>query len=120
MVRYALAKMTHYRIDALTYPHLHRGEPWSHYHASFEAHMDRWITRHNEELGAFEFIPYRHVYKECRLMAIETWERGRQLVERFQAGKPPSDQDLVMAARCCIQGVGDLWLTLSIQMGIDQ
>jgi hypothetical protein len=119
MVRYALAKMTHYRIDALTYPHLHRGEPWSHYHANFEAHMDRWITRHHEELGPFEFIPYKHVYKECRQGALDTWERGRELVERLEAHKPPSDQDCLMAARSCIQGVGDLWLTLSIQMGIE-
>ena len=50
LTRYALAKVTHYRIDALTYPHLHRGEPWASHHTAFECRMDRWIARHREDL----------------------------------------------------------------------
>jgi hypothetical protein len=132
MTRYALAKATHYRVDALTYPHLHRGAPWSHYHTSFEAHMDRWIKKHADDLGDFTFVPYSHVYKDCRKTALESWKRGAELVERLagiRAGINPAptirlpepaltDGDCLMAARSCVQGIGDLWTTLALQMGV--
>jgi hypothetical protein len=118
VVRYALAKVTHYRIDALTYPHLHKGAPWSRHHAAFEAHMDKWIQKHRAEVGSFVFEPYSHVYKCCRQGAIESWGRGEELVQRIEAGDRFTDADCLMAARSCIQGVGDLWLTVSQQMGL--
>ncbi len=119
LVRYALAKVSHYRIDALTYPHLHRGKPWSEHHTSFEKHMDKWIVRYQDDLGDFQFQPYAHVYNGCRQTAIEAWGRGLDLILLLEAGEKLKYQDCLMASRCCIQGVGDLWLTLSIQMGLE-
>jgi hypothetical protein len=116
IVRYALAKVTHHRVDALTYPHLHKGKPWSFHHASFEAHMDRWIDRHKDELGPFKFQPYRHVYKDCRETAIDAWQTGKALVEKLEGGGHVNDQDCLVAARSCVNGIGDLWLTLGLQM----
>lgn len=116
LVQYALAKMTHYRVDALTYPHLHRGAPWSKYHASFESHMDAWISKHEGELGDFAFEPYDHVYRGCRQTAIEAWIVGEELVGRLEAGEKLREVDCLLAAQRCIQGVGDLWSTVAQQM----
>ncbi len=118
LTRYALAKLTHYRIDCLTYPHLHHGKPWSEHHASFEKHMDAWINGHAWDLGDFKFEPYTHVYKECRKTALDAWKRGEELVERLEAGEKMTEEDCAIAARACVQGVGDLWLTLALQMGL--
>ena len=118
ITRYALSKLTHYAIDVFTYPHLHRGKPWSTIHHRFEEWAGRWLEAHREELGTFEFKPYSHVYKSVRLEAVEAWHRGAELVTRLEAGELLTDQDGLFAVRRCILGVGDLWLTLALQMGM--
>jgi len=80
--------------------------------------MDAWLPSHVGDLGDFSFDPYAHVYKDCRETAIEAWGRGEEMVARLEAGGKLTDQDMVMAARACVQGVGDLWTTLALQMGL--
>jgi len=118
LTRYALAKLTHYRVDAMTYPHLHRGRPWSDHHGAFEAHMDAWLPSHVGDLGDFSFDPYAHVYKDCRKTALEAWRHGEEMVKRLEGGAKLTDDELMIAACDCVQGVGDLWTTLALQMGL--
>ncbi len=118
LTRYALAKVTHYVVDSRTYPHLHRGKPWSGHHKSFEEHVGKWLVAYQYKLGPFEFRPSQHVYRNCRLESRGAWQTGLELVERLEAGHKLTDQDALVASRRCIQGIGDIWTTLSIQMGI--
>lgn len=120
MTRYALAKVTHYVVDSRTYPHLHHGKPWNQYHVPFEAKLGRWITQHQHDLGPFEFRPYRSVYKGCRTESCDAWDTGLEVVNRLESGETLVDQDCLIASRRCIQGIGDVWLTLSRQMGVCQ
>jgi hypothetical protein len=118
MTRYALAKVTHYVVDSRTWPHLHKGHPWNHYHVPFEAKVGHWLTEYQYELDPFEFGPYHHVYRSCMLESHGAWEIGLEVVNRLEAGEKLTDQDCLMASRRCIQGIGDIWLTLSQQLGI--
>ncbi len=116
--KYMLCKVSHYRIDATTYPHLHHGKPWSIHHTPFEDHMGKWLRNNQDKLGNFTFAPYKDVYKDCRKVALISWKYGLEAVNILEAGKPLPENFALMSARCCVQAVGDLWLTLALQMGI--
>lgn len=118
LVRYALAKMTHYRVDALTYPHLHRGKPWSQYHELFETQMGHFITQHAEEIGALKFEPYEDVYKGARQTALTAWSEGIDVVKLYETGGRISPEQAMELCRRCVKGVGDLWLTLAGELKI--
>lgn len=118
MLRYALAKMTHYRVDALTYPHLHRGKPWSEYHERFETEMGHFIVRHAQEIGTLKFEPYEDIYKAARKTAEQAWYEGRDLVGVYEAGGSISDEQALMICRKCVKGIGDLWMTLTMELKI--
>lgn len=112
MVRYSLAKMTHYRIDSLTFPHLHRGQPWSKYHQSFEDELGKFIVQHQDEFKDFTFTPYDDIYKACRNTALEMWPIGKDVVAKLEQGIELTDAEKFDICKKCIQGVGSLWTTL--------
>lgn len=118
MVRYCLAKMTHYRVDALTYPHLHRGQPWSLYHTKFEDHMGRFIVEHQGEIGQLEFEPYKDLYKGARETALKAWYEGRDLVAKLEQGEDVPDEAALKICLDCVKAVGDTWLTLATELKI--
>ncbi len=116
MVRYCLAKMTHYRVDALTYPHLFHGRPWSIYHHKFEADLGKFLVRNHANIGQLVFSAYKDIYKDCRKTAVEAWYVGRDVVAVFEKGEKLSDDQMLAICRTCIQGIGDLWTTLKQEM----
>ncbi|MHB1651683.1 MAG: hypothetical protein ACYCVD_04290 [Desulfitobacteriaceae bacterium] len=118
MVRYALAKMTHYRVDALTYPHLHRGKPWSEYHDLFETQMGHFIVAHAEEIGPLKFETYEDVYKGTRQTALTAWYEGGELVKLYEIGGRISVEQAIEVCRKAVKGIGDTWLTLAGEMGL--
>lgn len=116
MARYSLAKITHYRIDALTYPHLHRGNPWARHHEHFETEMGAFLVKHQDEIGALSFIPYKDVYKDSRKTALEMWYEGRDVVQALERGEQISDEQKLAICRKCVQEVGNLWITLASEL----
>lgn len=116
MVRYCLAKMTHYRCDSLTYPHLHRGKPWSEHHAPFETELGGFIVKHQDEIGKLEFKPYDDVYKSCRRTAETMWHEGLEVITALEKGEKLTDEQKLHICRICVQGIGDLWLTLAKEL----
>lgn len=118
MVRYALAKMTHYRVDALTYPHLHRGKPWNLYHEKFETQMGQFIMTHANEVGELKFSPVKDIYKAARITAIDAWYQGRDLVAIYESGGRVSDEQALEICRNAVQAIGDLWLTIGAELKI--
>ncbi len=118
MVRYTLAKMTHYRIDALTYPHLHKGRPWSKHHEAFETHMGHFIVQHAPEIGQLKFEACEDIYKAARVTALAAWYEGRDLVELYEQGKCVPDETALMVCKRCVQAVGSLWITLAQELKI--
>lgn len=116
LVRYCLGKMTHYRVDSLTFPHLHRGKPWSIHHAQFETEMGHFILANLDKIDHMEFTAYDDVYKACRKTAMEMWPLGLNIVQKYEAGTPLTDEDKTSVLRICVQGIGDLWLTLAKEM----
>lgn len=115
-LRYVLGKMTHYRVDSLTFPHLHRGQPWSKYHESFETEMGKFLAQHKDEIGEIKFEPYKDIYKSCRATAVDMWHRGLETVNRLEKGDHLTDAEKLEICRTCIKGIGDLWLTLANEL----
>lgn len=118
MARYALAKATHYRVDSLTFPHLHRGKPWSKHHQKFEDEMGAYLIQHQGEVGALVFEPYPDVYKAARKTAIEMWHEGMEVVGMLERGEELTDDLMIHVCRTCVQGIGDLWTTLAHELKI--
>lgn len=118
MLRYALAKMTHYRIDCLTYPHLHRGQPWSKHHEAFETYMGKFLVVNQGTIGQLEFTVYEDVYRGAREIALKAWYEGRDLVVKLEQGEDIPDDLALQVCRTCVKGVGDLWLTLASELKI--
>lgn len=118
MVRYSFGKNSHYRIDALTPPHLHRGKPFSLHHTEFETDMGKFITKHKDEIGNFEFHPYKDIYKDCRRTAETMWHKGLEIVDILEKGEKISDEVKLDICRICVQEVGNLWTTLGSELKI--
>lgn len=116
MVRYCLAKSTHYRVDSLTYPHLFRGKPWSLYHQKFETELGHFIAANQAKIRELEFKPYKDIYKDCRQTAVDAWYQGKDVVAAFEKGEKLADQHKLHICRMCVQGIGDLWITLAREM----
>ncbi|MDP4121325.1 MAG: hypothetical protein Q8876_09790 [Bacillota bacterium] len=118
MLRYTLAKMTHYRVDALTYPHLHKGKPWSNYHAKFEDNLGAFLIKNQSKIQ--EIVPnkYDDVYKACRKTAIKNWYDGLDYVGDLINDEKISDETKLEICTECIQGICDLWYTMSIDLKI--
>lgn len=118
MVRYSLAKATHYSIDAKTFPHLSPGKPWSDYHAKFEDHMASFITKHQNEIGSLEFIAYKDVVEDSGKITRELWYAGQEVVKVYLDGGKVSDELAMDVCSKCIKGVGDLWVTVARELKI--
>lgn len=116
MVRYCLAKMTHYRIDSLTYPHLHRGKPWSTHHQSFEDELGSFLSKHIDDIPKLAFKSYDDIYKACRATAIEMWHEGKEVVDLLESGKDLSYQQRISICIKAVQEVGNLWTTLANEL----
>lgn len=116
LVRYCLGKMTHYRIDALTAPHLHKGRPWSLHHKRYEDEMGNFSVKHQYQIGPMEFKVYKNVFDSCHQTAIEMWPIGLDIVAKYEKGTPLTDEERLNVLRICVQGVGDLWLTLANEL----
>ena len=112
MVRYSLAKATHYSIDAKTFPHLSPGKPWSDYHTKFEDHMASFLVKYQNDIGSLEFEAYEDVVKDSDKIAKELWYPGQELVKEYIAGSKVPDELAMDICRRCIKGVGDLWVTV--------
>lgn len=116
LVRYCLGKLTHYRIDLLTAPHLHHGKPWSDHHAKFEEEMGHFIVKHWDDIGTFEFTAYNDVFGDCRKTAEIMWSVGLDIVAKYENSIPLTDEEKLSVLRVCVQGIGDLWLTLAKEL----
>jgi len=103
MLRYCLGKVTHYRVDALTYPHLSHGKPWSEHHAQFETMMGAFIMKNLDKVGDFTFTAYDDVYKACHKTAMEMWPVGLEIVKKYEASLPMTDEDKLSVFQICVQ-----------------
>ena len=120
MVRYCLAKMTHYIIDGSgpTYPHLHRGKPWSEYHEKFEKQMGFFISAHAQEIGPLTFHVSSDLYKRARATAFIGWSEGLEVVKDYQANGGISQEKALHICRFALQNIGDIWTTIATEMKI--
>ena len=116
MVRYSLAKMTHYCIDSKTFPHLSPGKPWSDYHAKFEDQMVVFLTRNQGEIGPIKFAPYKDVVADSDRTAKELWQVGQGVVKDYLTGGKVSVEVAMDVCRRCVKGVGDLWMTVAEEL----
>jgi hypothetical protein len=118
LVRYCLGKMTHYRVDSLTFPHLFHGKPWSLYHAKFEDEMGRFILKHETEIEGMAFTAYKDISKDCLNTTIAAWPIGEEVVQKYKDGIKLTDEEMLDIVKICIQGIGDLWTTLMQELKI--
>ena len=116
MVRYSLAKATHYCIDSKTFPHLSPGKPWSEYHAKFEDQMAVFLTKHQSEIGPIEFTAYKDVIGDSDKIAKELWQVGQTMVKDYITGGRVSVEVAMDVCRRCVKAVGDLWLTVAEEL----
>lgn len=115
MVNYIGLMGMHYRIDALTYLHLHRGSPWSKYHEKFEEDMGHFIVNNLDQIEtiSFAFKSYKDIYKDTRKIALCSWYKGLELVKFYESGKRVFNDQAIEICKICIQGIGDIWTTLA-------
>jgi hypothetical protein len=116
MVRYCIGKMTHYKVDSITYPHNHRGKPWSSYHEKFETELGHFIAKHKDEIGEITFEPYKDVYKDSRKLSLEMWPKGRDAVAKYESGEGLTDDEKLEICRICVKAIGDVWTTLANEL----
>lgn len=122
MLRYSLAKMTHYIVDGsgCTYPHNHRGKPWSIHHIAFEDDLGNFIIKHQDELmkEKFEFKPVKDIYKYCRQGAVDMYDEGMAVVANFENKVDMTDEQKIELCKKAIQRIGDIWTTLGMEFKI--
>lgn len=113
-----LGKMCHYRIDALTYPHLHRGKPWNDYHEKFETELGKFMAAHKDEILALNLVatPYHDVYKDCRATAIEMWHEGLEVVKLYENGEKLPDGLKMSICTKAVQGIIDMWSMIAKEL----
>lgn len=116
LVRYCLGKATHYRIDALTYPHLHRGQPWSKHHEAFETELGSFLSKNRDKIGPIDFQPYKDIYKDCRNTAGDMWHLGKDVVAQLERNEVLTNEQKMDICRKCVKGVGDLWMTMAVEL----
>ena len=116
LVRYCLGKMTHYRVDALTYPHLHKGKPWSLHHKLFEEEMGRFIEKNQAGILQMDFKPYTNIFDACHKTAEAMWSVGLDIVQKYENNLPLTNEEKLAVLRICVQGIGDLWTTLANEL----
>jgi hypothetical protein len=122
MVRYSIVKSTHYLIDGSggTSPHNFRGKPWSTYHEKFELELGNWIKHNQSKLEnmEFNFKEFKDIYKSCRKTAIDRWQLGKQIVDKYEQGIKLTDEEKLEICVFCINQVGNLWTTLGKELKI--
>lgn len=116
MVRYSLAKATHYIIDSKTFPHLSPGKPWSEFHTRYEDQMAVFLTKHQDEIGSLEFTAYKDVVEDSDKIARELWKVGQVVVKDYLAGGKVSSDVAMDVCRKCVQAIGDLWTTVAEEL----
>lgn len=116
MVRYSLAKATHYIIDSKTFPHLSPGKPWSEFHAKFEDQMATFIIKHQDEIGPIEFVAYKDVVQESDAIAKDLWQVGQGVVKDYLTGGKVSVDVAMDVCRRCVRAVGNLWTTVAEEL----
>ena len=114
MSRYFLAKLTHYKVDSLTFPHLNRGKPWSLYHEKFETEMGRFIVENEDKLLKQKIVPkeMKDVYFDSSVATKEMWYKAIPILEKYENKEKLTDKDKMEICTICIQGITDLWITL--------
>jgi hypothetical protein len=116
MVRYSLAKATHYCIDSKTFPHLSPGKPWNEFHVKFEDQMGAFLAKHQEEIPPVKFVPYKDVLSDSDKIAKELWKVGQEVVNDYLTGGRVSVEVAMDVCQKCVQGIGDLWLTVAEEL----
>lgn len=122
MVRYCLGKMTHYIIDGSggTSPHNFRGKPWSLYHEKFETELGFFIKKNKTDIEKidFKFNEFKDIYKSCRESAINRWNLGRDIVNKYENKIQLTDAEQIEICEFCIHQVGNIWTTLGKELKI--
>jgi hypothetical protein len=118
LVRYCLAKMTHYAIDGTsTFPHQHQGKPWSLHHAKFEDELGKYVIKHRDliqdAIKDMEFTPYKDVLEGCTKHAMAAWPIGEEVVQKYEDRVHLTDDEMLDIVKICVQAVGDLWVTVA-------
>jgi hypothetical protein len=118
MVRYSLSKATHYRIDALTYPHLHSGKPWSEYHVKFEDSLGKFIDKNKHLLVDIKFEILDEIEEACNKTAREMWYKAKNAVVKYEREEKLTDEEKLEICKVCVKAIGDLWLTIGKELEI--
>jgi hypothetical protein len=114
LVRYSLAKGTHYRIDIITYPHLHRGKPWSLYHEKFENEMGKFLFENQDKIKDIKPNVYADIYKDCRQISIQEWYKGLKVVDIYEKENTLLNHEDICLEICILSTkvICDWWFTL--------
>ena len=118
MVRYFLAKSTHYCIDVLTYPHEHQGELWEKHHTPWETMMGHFLTAHQGEIGPLHSEPFSHIYRDMVGVARGAWQNGLNIGAALDAKTPINDDIWLATCRMCISAVMSMWATMAKDLKI--
>jgi hypothetical protein len=115
-----LCELTHYAVDAMTYPHLVHGRPWSDYHAHFEVEMARWLDFNYTHLDPIAFEPVHDIYKSAADEARALYPQAIDLVNRYVNGGQLSDAEMHALSVRIVKQVGCYWLTISQAFGEEE
>lgn len=113
-----LGEWSHYRIDAMTYPHIGTyGAPWSVHHMPWEVEMAHWIVKNEDRIGKLAFEPQKDLYKSAVADARAMFAPSMALAAALEKGKPGLDDTAKLKlCRRIAKAVGDGWLTISAQL----
>lgn len=119
LVRYTIAKATHYLIDIATFPHVNH-EIWDKYHEKFESQASDWLLIHEhivkELIKNYKPDPYRSVQNRVRAVAERAYFDSIDFLPCYKRNGMVTD--LQWATLCCkhVYDVMDWFATFEKQL----
>lgn len=113
-----LGEWSHYRVDAMTYPHIGTsGAPWSIHHMPWEVMMAKWLVMNEDRIGKLHFEPVKDLYKSAVAEARAMFPESMAVVAALEKGKPGMDDAAKLKlCRRIAKAVGDGWVTIMLQL----
>ena len=114
MSRYFLARLTHYKVDSLTFPHLNKEKPWDLYHEKFEHEMGIFVVENEDEILKQKIVPkaMKDIYYDSGIATQEIWYKAIPILKKYENKGKLTYNDKMEISIVCVQGIADLWLTL--------
>jgi hypothetical protein len=104
---------SHYVVDAHTYPHLVKGQPWARHHLPWEISQARWLVANQGRIGLVDAVIYKDIYKAFVLDARMMYPQAVAVARRLEWGVEMTDEESLTLARVIASAVKSYWMTVT-------